>query len=101
MSNRVSSFFSTSCTMDIFSSFTSSLLLSCPISMMPDTANVAEMATTPSRRPSCTLGTLPINIMMKMTRQSRAAVDRFSSMMSGTMKTHTISMYLNALRSAP
>ena len=38
---------------------------------------------------------------MNMTMQSNNAVDRFSTMISGTMKKHTVSMYLNAILSAP
>ena len=55
----------------------------------------------PKSAPNCRAGTRPSSIIMNITKQSSIAVDRFSTMMSGTMGRHTISIYLKASLSAP
>ena len=60
-----------------------------------------RIPTTPNKRPICDMGIRPMNIIRKMTAQSRAAVDRFSMPMRKAVGNNTARIYPNALRSAP
>ena len=59
------------------------------------------VATDATILPSCLAGTCPINIIKNIMVHSSAAVDKFSIMIGGTMKRHTIKMYFMARLSAP
>ena len=75
--------------------------LSLPNVMIMPTSNATARSTTPISLPNCRMGTRPISIIMNMTMHSSIAVERFSSMMSGTIRAQTLSMKLKALGSAP
>ena len=64
-------------------------------------ARPTTSATTPSSLPICEKGTRPMIIIMQMTRQRSAAVDRFSKKIRGTMSMPMNKIYLNAFLSAP
>ena len=78
-----------------------SLCLSVPKNMTIAKTPDMKRVVIPSSFPSCVAGTRPMSIIMKTTIQSNAAVERFSSMMSGMKNMHTVNIYLKACLSAP
>ena len=69
-----------------------SSLSSPPTAKQKMTATAAKSTTMLAAPPHCLVGTLPMIIISQITRHSKTAVERFSSMMRGTMKRPTIRM---------
>ena len=100
-STTVSSFCVACSTIALSGAEATSFVLSWPKSITIETTRASSSMTVPSSLPSCCPGTFPMNIIRKITVHSSTAVDRFSTMISGMMNAHTMSMYFIARLSVP
>ena len=76
-------------------------LVSLPTAIMSSKPTKAKPITTPASFISCRAGTRPMIIMRYTTEHSRAAVDRFSTIIRKAMGATMHRMYLKAFLSAP